>query len=212
MPRHALTSDEGLKDAARSTLRELLSVSKRYRARRRRLDKLFLFMQRTRRGKTSSKSTIAYGDSPEMELMLEHRDGYDRLGETIEEARIAVSKAAKNIEPDDPYTLSKMLSTILSLERERARHLTEIKDILGQVSRELMAQENVLAKVVAEGAKLAQLAQLNRERIEAQLEVSGVGLESKTNDELTKLAMEMKQRIAAGELVVDAEHAEEDEG
>lgn len=206
MPAHPLTSDEGLQDAARSTLRELLSVSKRYRSRRLRLDSMFLFAGRNyKRGravKTVPKSEVVYDDCPEMELMLKHRDGYDALTKTLDDTREAIEKVAKNIAPDDPFTLLKLMAAVVTLEKQRDRHLEAIQEILGQLSRELMAQEAVLAKVVAEGAKLASLAVLTRERISAQMEATGNGIESKSNSELTQIAKDFKKRLASGESVV----------
>ncbi len=212
MPSHALTSDDGLKDAARSTLRELLSVSKRYRGRRKRLDALFLFgpraYKRGRKTEQVEKSQVDWNDCPEMELMLKHRDCYDSMEATI----VAAREGMKNAQPDDMLTLRDCLALIARLESQRDKHLVAIQEILGNLSRELMAQENVLAKVVAEGAKLASLAQLSRERIVAQENASGKGIESRSNTELTKIAEEMKKRLASGKYVPEEEDAaEEDE-
>lgn len=206
MPAHSLKTEEGLKDAASSTLRELLTVAKRYRKRRNRLDTLFLFSDRTRtRGsdvKVLPRATVDYDDSPEMEMMLKHRDAYESLEATIVEAREAISTSSKSDECD-PELVSRMLQTLVRLETQRDRHLTAITDILGQLSRELIAQEAVLAKVVAEGARLAQMAVINRERLDHDLSMKEEGVETKSTSELVKMAQELKAKIARGELPLD---------
>ncbi len=196
MPAHPLSSDDGLKEAARSTLRELLTISKRYRMRRQRLDTLFLFEARARKkaGKTyeTPKATVAYDDAPEMELMLKHRDAYEQLAITIDAAHEGIRNTPTN--PDDPYALMKLMDSVNRLEAKRDAHLESIREILQQVSRELIAQENVLAKVVAEGAKLSQLALINREKIAHEAEQRGGGTNSKSNSELLQIAQEIGQR------------------
>lgn len=174
---------------------------------------MFLFgprnYKRGRTTKTVPKSEVIYDDCPEMELLLKHRDGYENLSITVEDARVAIGKARANISPEDPFTLLKLMSTLATLEKQRDAHLVAIQEILGQLSKELMAQEGVLAKVVAEGAKLASLAQINRERIAAQEAANGKGIESRSNSELATLAKEMGKRIATGDYVVRNDASEE---
>ncbi len=206
MPAHALSSDEGLQDAARSTLRELLTVAKRYRARRQRLDGMFLFgprdYKRGRVTKSEPKAQVAYDDCPEMELMLKHRDSYDSLSATIDDARVAISNAAKNIDEGDPYTLIKLMSALATLEKQRDYHLIAIQELLSQLSKELMAQEGVLAKIVTEGGKLASASMINRERLMALADANGKGIDSKSDGELDQLAKDIGKRIATGDYVV----------
>lgn len=212
MPAHPISTEEGLKDAARTTLRELLSVAKRYKRRRDRLDALFLFCERSRkRGKHQQhepKAEVVWEDPPEMELMLKHRDAYERLGELLEYCHAAMEKAADADDGTGAKALVTLTSNINRLEGQRERHLEAIQEILGQLSRELMAQEAVLTKVVAEGARLAQFAQINNDRIRAALETKGMGAESKANSELQDIIDNLKRRIANGEMIdvgVDAE-------
>lgn len=201
MPTHPLTSDDGLKDAARTTLRTLLTVAKRYGRRRGRLDELFLFAGRSRtKGRTKQvvpKAEVIWDDSPEMELMLKHRDDYERLGVLLEHCHVAMEKAA-TADPESLKALTTLTFNINRLESQREAHLEAMRELLAQVSRELMTQENVMAKVVAEGAKLAQLAQINVDRIRAALQSKGVGEDSKSNTELQAIARKIQQQIADG--------------
>lgn len=205
MARHPLSSDAGLKDAARTTLRELLSVSKRYKRRRERLDALFLFAERRRKNKGAKnaigpKATVVWDDPPEMELLLTHRDAYERLGKLFDTAAVALEAAAK-ADPDCKLLIS-LTFHVNKLEAQRERHLEAMTEILGQLSREMMAQENVLAKVVTEGAKLTQEAFINSERMATIRDTRGAGEDTKASSELQKIASELKQRMADGELFV----------
>lgn len=214
MPAHPLSSDDGLKEAARSTLRELLTIAKRYRKRRQRLDTLFLFDGRSRAkaGKTyaTPRATVEYEDAPEMELILKHRDSYDRLAATIDQATESINRVASKIDPDDPYTLKQMLQSVATLERQGLQHLDSIREILQQFGRELIAQESTLAKVVAEGAKLSQLAIINREKLTAEADRNGIGVNNKSTTELETMAKDIHRRIANGEMFVVESEDEED--
>jgi hypothetical protein len=205
MPAHAISTEDGLKDAARTTLRELLKLAKRYKRRRERLEALFLFEVRKRKvgrnEQTGSKATVGWEDTPETELMLKHRDDYERLSALLESARVAIEKAT--VDPEDGLTLLKLMQTVSTLERQREAHLESIREILGQLSRELMAQEAVMMKVVAEAARLAQLAEINQLRINAAMQARGMGHETRSTGELEKLARDLQGRIARGE-VIDA--------
>ncbi len=202
MPAHPLSSDAGLKDAACTTLRELLTIAKRYKKRRNRLDALFLFSSRTlRKGRTVKeipKATIAYTDGPEEELLLSHRDTIERLDATVIELRAAVERC-----PDmDARALGDVMKSMARLEFIRDVHLKGMREILANLARELMSQENVLSRVVAEGARLAQMAQINREKIDADTAARTGGIDSKATSELQAIAENMKRRIEAGELFV----------
>lgn len=213
MPRHALSSDDGLKDAAQSTIRELVTIAKRYRKRRARLDGLFLFSERVRKhgGKsfTEARSTVQYDDSPEMELILKHCDVYDSLEKQVGTASLAIERVAKQIDDDDPHTLLKLMQHLTRLEALRDKHLESIREILGQVSRELMGQENVMLKCVTEGAKLSQLASITAERLAFEADTRGKGLDGKSESELAKIAREMKARLKAGEDISVGDEQEE---
>lgn len=200
MPAHAMTSDAGLKDAACTTLRELLTIAKRYRKRRQRIDSLFLFDGRTRSraGKDSliPRAKVEYDDSPEMELILKRRDACEQLDRTIQ-----VSQDAIEDQEMEPKTRLQILQTLSRLEAQRDGHLEAMAEILCQMGRELMAQENVLAKVVTEGAKLSQMLQIAQDRLKAEAAEREEHISSKSSSDLQKMAKELKQRIDAGEEV-----------
>ncbi len=210
MPAHPLSSDDGLKDAATSTLRELLSVAKRYRLRRRRLDTFYLFTERHRKkGRTNqvgAPAGVSWDDSPEMELMLKHRDSYEQLDAVAKRVAAAITDPLSEV---DPMTLNELMRQMTRLESQRDSHLEAIQILLQQLSRELIAQEQTLTKIVAEGAKLAQLALINREKLQALAEERNGGITSKSTTELEAMARDFKQKIANGELFVIQEASDD---
>lgn len=162
---------------------QLHVYSQRSRARLRRINKLALFTPRqqfdTKTGQPIAGgrlSTLLHNDPSDVEVLLERRDRYLQVRDTL----AALHPKLRTIEDDsEPRELSNLLMRMRQLELEGERQLKAIEEIIWRSRDREFQIHKMLGQLISEGARLNQADRMHADRmsLERSMKPSNTELE-----------------------------------
>ena len=174
--------------------------AQRSKSRQRRFNKLALFTPRqqfdTKTGQPipgGRISTLLHNDPADVEVVLERRDRYMEIRETIKALHKQL-RAADDLEPKD---LNSLMTRLRQLEIEGERQLKAIEEILWRSRDREHAVMTMLSKLISEGARLNQADRMHADRMSLERAMKP------SNSELEEAEAEyaLKHKTELGELV-----------
>jgi hypothetical protein len=143
----------------RNVLKQLVKAAQEWKRDRERIRSLYTFSG-DREGQISAKiSRPAAGDRTEVELYFWHRD---RVLHIEQRQQLAEQRLR-----DCPFEdLPKVMESLKRFEDQILKHVEMMEKILATSSKEISSQENLLAKLASDGAKIAQAAMEHRDKME----------------------------------------------
>ena len=170
----ALPPKDGRQDfpiTVRKMLNQLVDRVRSYAKDNNRLRGLVLFKERKLQSVGSNGrearpiSEVMSMDRPEVELILHHRD----VVLEIEDKSARIAEKLKDMTPDSPEAfadLARITGHINGMEEKRLKHIASMENILKNLSMERVSREQIMAKLAADGAKMAQAAQQHEDKME----------------------------------------------
>lgn len=145
-------------------------------------------------------SQVNVMDRPEVELYLYHRDVVlyleDRAAK-VKEKLDAMSPGSA----EDFADLAKITTSMANIEEKRLKHITSMENILKNLSQEAISREQIMAKLAADGAKMAQAAQQHEDKMEIARKESD---KPTTDDILARVAAKYNITVDEAKKYLDA--------
>lgn len=163
-----------LESSAAKMLYKLSGMVKSYSRDVMRVRTLVSFEDRVHGTTVRKKSFVAWNDRPEVELYLQHRNEYWRLEVFIDDLHAAMTKSVKEAGPAvGPNEVAQTADAIARMQSQRQRHLASMESILSSLAKEFGGKEATMAKLAADGAKLAVAVQMHHDRMDLARSKSG---------------------------------------
>ncbi len=159
-PSKALSPADAAHARQEKLIRSLDKFSRITRGTQNRMQRIVLFGE--------DQSEKEWRDHPMLQLVLERRRQYDRLGVTLEDAHRKVRTI------DDGDVLADALSDIVKIETLRQKHLDGMEGALATLTRDLSQAAGTMAKILGDAQKLALILR-GQELKERQARSSGSG-------------------------------------
>lgn len=143
--------------------------SQRSKSRQRRFNKLALFTPRQQYDTKTGQpipggriSTLLHNDPADVEVVLERRDRYMEIRETIKALHRQLRAGGDDL---DPKELNSLMTRLRQLEMEGERQLKAIEEILWRSRDREHAVMVMLSKLISEGARLNQADRMHADRM-----------------------------------------------
>lgn len=176
---------------ARSMANKLVSMVNGYAGDRNRVRSLVLFEERANGTSLVGARPIgkvAYGDRPEIELILYHRDQVLRLDKALRACEAIVetfNRSDEVLPPDEWKHFSEALKQLTKLDAQRLMQTRALEDLLAGLTAELAGAEKIMANLAADAASLSQKATEHRDKMELANKSAAI-----------PSSLELKQRLA----------------